>query len=66
MRRKIRSAPNQCKLFSGMDCLPGQLDLFPTDDDSVIEWQSERLRARAMSSIRNIEFDTTRISRKLA
>jgi hypothetical protein len=24
-------------LFSGMDCLPGQMDLFPTDGEEVTE-----------------------------
>ncbi len=36
-RREIRSATAEARqrvLFSGMDCLPGQLDLFQTDGDA--------------------------------
>ena len=27
------AAPRQRALFSGLDCLPGQMDLFPTDGE---------------------------------
>lgn len=36
---KIKPKPThyQRKLFSGLDCLPGQMDLVPTDGDEADE-----------------------------
>ena len=37
-KRDVADEPrNQRTLFAGLDCLPGQLDLFPTDGESSAE-----------------------------